>query len=92
VRPQEYAKAIVGGILAGLGVLALALDNDVVTAQEWVNIAVATLTVFSSVFGLPNAPKKDTVSQKTVTVSTTDVVGPAHRAEDVETAYDPTRG
>lgn len=85
MRPQEYAKAIVGGILAGLAVLGTALADDVVTAAEWVNVAVATLTVFAGVFGLPNAPKKDVVEQRTVTVSTQDVLvtdppGPDHRA------------
>lgn len=73
MRPQEYLKAIVGGILAGLGVLGTALVDDVVTAAEWVGVAVATLTVFSAVFGIPNAAKKDTVSQQTVTVETTQV-------------------
>lgn len=73
VRPQEYLKAIVGGILAGLGVLGTALTDDVVSASEWVGVAVATLTVFSAVFGIPNAAKKDTVAQKTVTVETSQV-------------------
>lgn len=83
MRPQEYAKAIVGGILAGLAVLGAALTDDLVTASEWVGVAVATLTVFSSVFGIPNAAKKDVVEQKTVTVTTENVVdvpGPDHRA------------
>lgn len=83
MRPQEYAKAIVGGILAGLGVLAVALSDDVVTASEWVNVAVATLTVFAGVFGIPNASKQDVVEQRTVTVSTqsVDLPGPDHRAD-----------
>lgn len=83
MRPLEYAKAIVGGILAGLGVLGTALTDDVVTASEWVGVAVATLTVFSAVFGIPNAAKKDVVEQRTVTVSTekVDVDGPDHRAD-----------
>ena len=83
MRPTEYAKAIVGGILAGLGVLGTALTDDVVTASEWVGVAVATLTVFSAVFGIPNAAKKDIVEQRTVTVSSTekvDLPGPDHRA------------
>jgi len=91
VRPLEYAKAIVGGILAGLGVLGTALTDEVVTSSEWVGVAVATLTVFSAVFGLPNAAKKDTVSQQTVTVETTQVkpvdmpadFGPEHRADPI---------
>lgn len=85
MRPQEYLKAIVGGILAGLAVLGTALVDDVVNAAEWVGVAVATLTVFSSVFGIPNAPKKDVVSQQTVTVETTqvDVEAPKHLADPI---------
>jgi hypothetical protein len=81
VRPQEYAKAIAGGILAGLGVLGMALSDDAVSAQEWVGVAVATLTAFATVWGVPNAAKKDVVSQQTVTVETVDVKAPEHRAD-----------
>lgn len=80
MRPQEYAKAIVGGVLAGLAVLGTALTDNEVSPSEWVDIAVASLTVFAGVFGLPNAAKKDVVSQQTVTVTQTDVSGPDHRA------------
>lgn len=84
MRPLEYAKAIVGGILAGLGVLGTALVDDVVTYSEWVGVTVATLTVFSAVFGIPNAAKKDTISQQTVTVETKQVdAGPEHRADPI---------
>lgn len=83
MRPQEYAKAIVGGILAGLAVLGTALTDGVVSPSEWVGVAVATLTVFSSVFGIPNAAKQDVVEQRTVTVSTqaVDLPGPDHRQD-----------
>lgn len=81
MRPQEYAKAIVGGILAGLAILGVSLADDVVSAREWVDIAVASLTVFSSVFGIPNAGKKEVISQQTTTVETKTVDEPAHRAE-----------
>lgn len=82
MRPQEYAKAIIGGALAGLAVLGTALTDNVVSPSEWVDIAVATLTVFAGVFGLPNAAKKDVLSQQTVTVQTTQVdPGPEHRAD-----------
>ena len=80
MRPQEYAKAIIGGVLAGLAVLGTALTDNVVSSREWVDISVAVLTVFAGVFGLPNAAKKDIVSQQTVTVTKTDVPGPDHRA------------
>lgn len=72
-RPQEYAKAISGAVLAGLGVLYVALADGAVSAQEWVAVAQAAGAAFAVVWGLPNAPKQDTVSQKTVTVETTQV-------------------
>jgi hypothetical protein len=55
VKPLEYAKAIAGAVVAGLGSLYLALDNDVVTTQEWVGIASLTLATFIGVWGVPNA-------------------------------------
>jgi hypothetical protein len=57
MRPSEFAKAIVGALIAGLSVLAGAV-GDGVSAQEWITVAVATLTGFGVVFGVPNrAPK-----------------------------------
>jgi hypothetical protein len=81
VKPLEYAKAIAGAVVAGLGSLYLALDNDVVTAQEWVGIASLTLATFIGVWGVPNAAPTNLVSKKTVTVTSTDVPGPDHRAD-----------
>lgn len=82
MRPQEYAKAFAGGILAGLGVLYVALTDDFVSSQEWVAIVVAALTTFTSVWGVPNAPKQGTVAQQKVTVETTQVdPGPKHIAD-----------
>lgn len=84
MKPQEYAKAIAGGALAGLGVLYLALNDGVVTAQEWVGVAQGSLAAVAVVWGIPNAASKNTVSQQTVTVETTNAVpdanGPDHRA------------
>lgn len=49
------AKAIVGALIgaavAGLGTLYTALDDNLVTAQEGVGIAVTTLTALGAVFG-----------------------------------------
>lgn len=85
MRPQEYAKAIAGGVLAGLGVLYVALSDDMVSAQEWVAVASASLTVFAGVWGVPNAAKRETVSQQTVTVETkqVDSDAPQHRADPI---------
>lgn len=51
-----YAKSIVAAIVAGLGSLYQALDGDpaVVTAQEWVAVAMTTLAGLAVVFGVPN--------------------------------------
>ena len=79
---KEYAKAVSGGILAGLGVLYVALADNVVSAQEWVAVAQAAGAAFAVVWGIPNAPSKNVVSQQTVTVETKQVdAGPEHRAD-----------
>lgn len=52
-----YLKAIVGAVIAGLGVLALALEDGAVAPNEWVNIAIATLTAFTAVWVTPNIVK-----------------------------------
>lgn len=83
MRPQEYAKAISGAILAGLGVLYIALADNAVSAQEWVAVAQAAGAAFAVVWGIPNAAQKDTVSQKTVTVETTQVEAPKHVADPI---------
>lgn len=80
MRPQEYAKAIIGGVLAGLAVVGTALTDSVVSPAEWVDVAVATLTVFAGVFGLPNASKSTLVSQETVTRTQVEQDEPEHRA------------
>lgn len=49
-----YLKAIFGSIAAGLGSLYQALDNDVVTTQEWVAVAIAVVAAGGVVWGVPN--------------------------------------
>lgn len=51
-----YAKAVVGAVVAGLGVLLTALDDDAVSASEWVAVAIATLTALAAVWAVPNRP------------------------------------
>ena len=59
------AKAVVGAAIATavafLGVLSTALDDGVVTGQEWVSIALATVIALGGVGGVvyavPNRPK-----------------------------------
>lgn len=52
--PRTYMKAIAGGLTAGLGVLFLALADNVVTGQEWVGIAQAALVTVCAVYQIPN--------------------------------------
>jgi hypothetical protein len=54
VRPQEFLKAIVGALVAGLSVLAGAV-GDGVSAQEWITAAVAALGGLGLVYVTPNA-------------------------------------
>ena len=55
MKPAEYAKAIVGAVVAGLTALAAAMDSSGVSAAEWVGVAVTTLATFGTVFATPNA-------------------------------------
>ncbi|WP_192902292.1 hypothetical protein [Micromonospora globbae] len=51
---KPYAKAIVGGLLAGLGALGTALVDNSVTPAEWVGVATATLAGLGIVYAVPN--------------------------------------
>lgn len=51
---KEYAKAIVAALTAGLGALGTAWADDVITNQEWIGVAVATLAALGVVFAVPN--------------------------------------
>lgn len=55
----NYLKAITAAVVAGLGVLALALEDGAVTPNEWVNVAIATLVGLGAVWAVPNLPKND---------------------------------
>jgi hypothetical protein len=76
LNPLAYMKAIAGAVIAGLGVLYIALSDDRVTAQEAVAVVSASLSAFATVWGIPNAPTKETVSKSTVTVETSQVPVP----------------
>lgn len=69
MKPQEYAKAIVGAMLAGLAALATGLSDSVMTPVEWIMVATAVLTAGVAVFGIPNR-EPDPLDD-----------GPDHRAE-----------
>jgi hypothetical protein len=50
----KYAKAIVGALIAGLGVVEFALVDDVVTYTEWVRVSVTSLAALGIVWGVSN--------------------------------------
>ncbi len=57
MHPNEYAKAIVGAVVAGLTALGTALtQNDDVSAAEWVGVLVAVVATFGGVYLKRNAP------------------------------------
>jgi hypothetical protein len=51
--PREQAKAITGGVLAGLGALGTALADGAVTPLEWVLVASAAVGIYGAVYGIP---------------------------------------
>lgn len=55
----SYAKAFVGGCISGLTTLGIALNgNSNLHPKNYVEGAIAFLTVFSTVFLVPNQPQK----------------------------------
>lgn len=55
-----YLKSLIGALVAGLSSLYQALDNEVVTSQEWVAVAMATLVGLAAVFAIPNRDPRGT--------------------------------
>lgn len=49
-------KAVVGGLIAGLGALGAALTDERVTAGEWVAVALAVVVTGGAVYGVKNPP------------------------------------
>jgi hypothetical protein len=60
---NEYAKAITGAIIAGLGAYGVAVLDGTVTSGEWAGVAVAFLTALGVVWGVPNAPADSSYSR-----------------------------
>lgn len=52
---DKYAKAIVGAVVAGLAVLQTAMQDDNMTANEWIGVAAATLGALALVWAVPNS-------------------------------------
>lgn len=53
---MRYLKAIFGAASAGLGSLAIAYMDNVITNQEIVTIAIVTVGALSVIWGVPNSP------------------------------------
>jgi hypothetical protein len=51
---MKYAKAIVGFLVAGLGSVATAMADEVVTGQEWVTAILVAVGALGFVWGVPN--------------------------------------
>jgi hypothetical protein len=54
---SPYLKAIYGSIATGLGALAVAYSDNVITNQEWVTIGIATFGALGVIWAVPNAHK-----------------------------------
>lgn len=50
----RYMKAIVGSIVTGLGTILVALEDNVINAQEWVTATIAFLTALGVIWAVPN--------------------------------------
>ena len=58
MNPANYLKAILALILASLGSAYLALNDNHVSAQEWVQIAQVGIAAGAAVYGIPNIQTK----------------------------------
>ena len=57
-RPREYAKAIYGGLTAGIAAGVAALDDGAISTQEALVIAGAVVAGFGAVFFASNGTPK----------------------------------
>ena len=55
---KNYAKAIVGAVIAALTALSTALEDGVVSYQEWVTVALGLLTGLAVIWAVPNAAEQ----------------------------------
>jgi hypothetical protein len=51
----QYAKAITAAIVSGLGAVAAALDDNSLSSQEYVTVAIAFFVALGAVWAIPNA-------------------------------------
>lgn len=62
-------KASLGMLVAAGGALGIAMQDEVITAGEWVTIGVAAIVAFAAVWAVPNMPKGVMWAAKTVTAA-----------------------
>jgi len=60
---MPYLKAITAALLAGLGSAYLALNDNYIDAQEWVQIAQVAIASGAAVYGIPNIPTGKRVAE-----------------------------
>lgn len=53
MQVQRYLKALAGAVTTGLGSLSVAYSDNLVTNQEWVTIAIATVVALGAVWAVP---------------------------------------
>ena len=54
---REYAKAIAGTAVAGLGAVLLILPGGITTA-EWIGVAITVNTAAGTIWAVPNAERE----------------------------------
>lgn len=59
MRVSRYWKAVAAALAAGLGALATAAQDDVISMQEWVTVAIAALGALGVTWAVPNRTPKD---------------------------------
>ena len=59
MKLAPYAKAIIGGIVAGLGAASVALGDGVIDPVEWIAVTLATIAGLGIVWAVPNTPNVD---------------------------------
>lgn len=55
-KVAPYAKAIIGALVAFLTAIITALEDDGISAAEWVTAVVALLIAGGAIFSVPNKP------------------------------------
>lgn len=53
---MRYLKAVAAAVVTGLGTLQVAYADNVITQQEWIGVAIATVVALGAVWAIPNRP------------------------------------